>query len=105
PAPHESRRAAAALERAARRDEPGRAATGTAADRAVLRAVAARAAHRPAGDHRLVADLRPQPPADARAHGVRPVLRGAPVVLAGRQDPAADALDHRPRRWGVLSRW
>ena len=90
PAALEPGRAAQSLERPLRGDEPGGAPPGAALDRGALRALAAQAPRRPAGDDRLVAGERALRPALARERGVRPLLRAELLPPAGPDHPVQD---------------
>ena len=104
PAPHQPRRAAAADQRAARRDEPGRPAPARRRARHVLCQADRRLSRSPprqARHHRLGAGQRParrdrHPGQDARPGRARPLLRRQLVAAARPPDPAADP-SHRGR--------
>ena len=91
PAPDLARRAAAALERRARRDEPDRAAADAALPGREVHRAPAPAARRAAGAHRLGAGPRPRDAAVGRADRARRLVRRAPLAARRPRDPAADA--------------
>src|SRR5262249_37184312 len=110
---HEPGRAAAALERAARRHEPRRPARDRARGAGRVRRLRPDAAAREARPHRPLAGERTEPDRlpGARAPGSR--LRRGPLAAAGSPDPAAhraggDPPARRPvrrraRDWGTLA--
>ena len=75
-------RAASALERRARRDEPDRAAADARVPGRAVHAAAAEAARREAGDHRLGADPRPRVAALGGADRARRLVRREPLAGA-----------------------
>ena len=97
----ESRRAAPALERGARRDEPRRTAARAGRDRRALRTVAAPAPSRAARAHRPLADFAARRRPDAPLHRRRPRVRrdGEPAHRPQRSCSARS----RPRSAGPAS--
>ena len=100
-APHEHRRAAAAVERAARRHEPRRTAARTRLPRRAVQRVGVRLPRPPppAGrPHRLGAGARPaRRHVAARTGALRQPVHRALVVVARRRDPRAHAERRFPR--------
>src|SRR5205085_5069673 len=107
PAAGQSRRAAAAVQCAARRDEPGRPSARAAVVRGRLSASCAAlhaAAQGEGRDHRLGADQRlAGQHLDREAHRVRPLLHRALVPRLRHQDPAADRLARLPQPERLLT--
>ena len=89
-APQRPRRAAAALERAARRDEPRRAAARRRRAGCELLRARPSPARRRAGHHRLVAGERPRGDQLARTDRAGPLVHRALVARTRRQDPVAN---------------
>ena len=105
PAPDVARRAAAAVQRPARRHEPRRAAPGAPGVRRALRASSVYRygdRHRvKAGHHRLGAGQRPaRQDVDLRPRRVGQLLHRELVALARPEDPADDRLGGRRGRFG-----
>ncbi len=92
PPPALGRRAAAALERAPRRDEPDRPAADARLPGRALHAAPAAPARRQARAHRVGADPRPRRAAVGRADRARRLVRRAPLAARRPEDPRATPL-------------